>query len=356
MGAKRILLLNPQAELASYLSRVDDLQVAWMASRERLDHFRQLGIQGAGYTYGSDRSKLDPRAITNLLRVLQRERPHLVFAPTGRPLAHVVQASLWLSPRPRIVAFRGITSPLHRFDPAEWLTYLNPCIDGYACESQAVRDVLLRSRVAASKCAVVYNFVQPAFAQGATRAALAEFEIPADAFVVGMVANMRRVKGADILLEAALGLARSADVFWLLIGGVRDRRVKRQLQDKRLRPQVRAVGFRTDATQLMSTLDLFAMPSRQEALCRALLEAMTRGVCPVVSDAGGLPEAVRHGVDGLVVPRNDPQALARAVEKLRGCPESVRKYGQSSAERCRTTFTSDQWCQRLLALFRQVLD
>lgn len=355
MGAKRILLLNPQAELASCLSRVDDLQVAWMASRERLGQFRQLGIQGVGYEYGSDRSKVDPREVGRVVNALRHERSQLIFAPTSRPLAHAVQASVWISPRPQIVAFRGITSPLHRYDPAEWLTYLNPRIDGYACESQAVRDVLLRSGVAADKCAVVYNFVPPPLGPGATRAALEGFQIPTDAFVVGMVANMRRVKGADILLEAAGRLADSSNVFWLLIGNVRDRRVRRQLRDPKLRRQVRAVGFRGDATQLMSALDLFAMPSRQEALCRALLEAMGRGVCPVVSDAGGLPEAVRHGVDGLVVPRNDPRALALAIEKLQGSPDLVRQFGGSAAERCRTTFTAEQWCQRLLGLFRQVL-
>lgn len=356
MGAKRILLLNPQAELARCLSRVDDLQVAWMASRETLDYFHQLGIQGVGYEYGSDRSKVDPREIGKVVSVLRRERSHLLFAPTSRPLAHAVQASLLILRRPRIVAFRGITSPLHRYDPAEWLTYLSPRIDAYACESQAVREVLLRSGVAAGKCAVVYNFVPPPVGPGATRAALEEFEIPQDAFVVGMVANMRRVKGADILLEAARQLAASSDIFWLLIGNIRDRRVWRQLKDPQLRRQVRAVGFRNDATQLMSGLDLFAMPSRQEALCRALLEAMGRGVCPVVSDAGGLPEAVRHGVDGLVVPRNDPRALALAIEKLRGSPDLIRQFGESAAERCQTTFTADQWCQRLLGLFRQVLE
>ena len=355
MGAKRILLLNPQAELASFLSTFDDLQVAWLASRERLDQLCQLGIQGTGYEYDSNRPKVDPRGINKVLHALRRERPHLLFAPTSRPLAHAVQASFGISPRPRIVAFRGITSPLHRFDPAEWLTYLNPRVDGYACESQAVCDVLLGSGVSASKCAVIYNFVPPPFGPGATRAALAEFEIPAEAFVVGMVANMRRVKGADILLEAALRLADSKNVFWLLIGDVRDRRVRRLLQGERLRSRVRALGFRSDATHLMSSLDLFVMPSRKEALCRALLEAMSRGVCPVVSDAGGLPEAVRHGVDGLVVPRNDPQALALAVEQLQGSPDLIRQFGQSSAERCRGTFSADRWCARLLELFRRIL-
>ena len=326
-----------------------------MASRERLDQFRQLGIQGTGFEYDSDCSKINPREIGQVVSALRRERSQLIFAPTSRPLAHAVQASLWLTPRPRIVAFRGITSPLHRYDPAEWLTYLNPRVAGYACESQAVRNAMLRSGVAASKCAVVYNFVPPPLVPGATRAALAEFEIPEDAFVIGMVANMRRVKGADILLEAAKRLAGSSNVFWLLIGSIRDQRVRRMLQDRQLRCRVRTLGFRTDATQLMSALDVFAMPSRQEALCRALLEAMSRGVCPVVSDAGGLPEAVRHGVDGLVVPRNDPQALAMGVEDLPRCPDSLGQFGKSAAERCSTTFTADQWCQRLLELFRQVL-
>jgi len=174
--------------------------------------------------------------------------------------------------------------------------------------------------------------------------------------VVGTVAAIRRVKGTDLLLEAAIECADLDDTYWLLIGPVRDRKVSRLAKDRRIRDRVRRLGYRPDAPSLISGADLFVMPSRREALCRALLEAMAQGVCPVVSDAGGMKEVVRNGVDGLIVPRGDVGALARAVRDLHADRELVRAFSDSARQRVIEDFNPARVAERTMELYRRVMD
>ncbi len=174
----------------------------------------------------------------------------------------------------------------------------------------------IRSGIAADRCWTVYNTLYSSVDRRPGRPALAQFDIPPDTFVVATVGTFRRVKGADLLLKAATECANLSDIYWLLIGKTIDPEIHRLAADPRIRDRVRLVGHRPDAAELVSGADLFVMPSRAEALCQALLEAMHQGVCPVVSDAGGMKEVVRHGVDGLVVAQECVHQLANAVRRL----------------------------------------
>jgi glycosyltransferase involved in cell wall biosynthesis len=106
---------------------------------------------------------------------------------------------------------------------------------------------------------------------------------------------------------------------------------------------------------LIGAADLFVMPSRAEALCQALLEAMSHGICPIVSDAGGMKEVVRHGRDGLVVPTNDVAALARAIRELHGDSQRRECYGRSALNRFRGHYTAAHLAERVLAIYDRLL-
>jgi glycosyltransferase involved in cell wall biosynthesis len=163
------------------------------------------------------------------------------------------------------------------------------------------------------------------------------------------------VKGADVLLEAA---ARCGDIprFKLvLVGEVRDDRVAQLASRPELAGRVLLAGYRDDAAQLMAAADLFVMPSRAEALSVALLEAMSRGICPVVSDAGGMKEGVRNGVDGLVVPRENPAALAQALQDLAASPDVAARYGANARERVADTFSPLRVAERMAAIYGRLV-
>lgn len=350
----RVLLVNAKPTLADALDALGGIDVSLLWPRRH--HFQQVPppVRVAPQFYAGG-AKLNVRAIWQMRSILNELRPDVVHAFYGRALAHAVVAASTMHKRPRIVSFRGITSPLSRFDVGDWLSYRHPFIDAHACESAAVRESLVASGIESRRCWVTYNSMYNPPQRRPGRAGLVEFGIPAEAFVVGTVATMRRVKGIDLLLRAALRCADLRDIYWVLIGPTLDPEVRFLAADPDIRSRILLLGHRLDASELISGADVFVMSSRAEALCQALLEAMHQRVCPVVSDAGGMKEAVRHGQDGLVVPSENADALAQAIRYLYTNQHVVARYAASAYQRVASEFTPKRMAGRCLKLYAHVL-
>jgi glycosyltransferase involved in cell wall biosynthesis len=253
-----------------------------------------------------------------------------------------------------IVSYRGITSVPRRWNPDQWTTYLSPRIAAHGCESMAVADALVAAGVDRDRCHVVHNCVGSPPAPLSRDDARRKLGIDRDAIVVMMVANMRRVKGADLLLRAATECLHLPRLHCLLVGRVLDPEVERLARQSQLENRVTLTGYRADAAELLGGADMFVMPSRAEALSVALLEAMACGVCPVVSNAGGMKEAVRHEQDGLVVPSEDVAALASAISTLYDDRERRNSFGRSAHERAAAQFSARAMATRLSQVYRAV--
>lgn len=350
----RVLLVNAKPALADALVEIGNTHVSLLWPKRH--HFHGLPspkrVATRFYVGGG---KLNPRAAWQMRSCLVEVRPDVVHAFYGRAQAHVVLAATGMRTRPKIVSFRGISSPLARFDVGDWLSYKHPFIDAHACESAAVREALIASGVDAERCCVTYNSMYNTPRRRPGRQALSEFGVPADAFVIGTIATMRRVKGVDLLLRAALRCTDLRDVFWVLIGQALDPEIRFLAADPDIRDRVLLLGHRRDAAELISGADLFVMPSRAEALCQALLEAMHQGICPIVSDAGGMKEAVRHGQEGVVVPANNVDAIAQAIRYLHTNRHVAAQYAAAAHQRVADQFTPHHMAARCLALYGRVL-
>jgi glycosyltransferase involved in cell wall biosynthesis len=99
-------------------------------------------------------------------------------------------------------------------------------------------------------------------------------------------------------------------------------------------------------------MDVFALASRSEGMPGALVEAMGAGLPVVATNVGGIPEVVTDGVDGLLVPPSDPQALARAIETALGRPE----LGRAAAQTAQTRFSLATMIDGYERSFRRVLE
>ena len=302
------------------------------------------------------RAKTNPRAIWQMRRLIVTWRPDIVHAFSPRALAAAVLATVLLPRPPAIMSFRGISSPPRWHDLADRFSFLSPRVGSHACESEAVAAGLVQAGIARGSCHVVYNCVAPAAVGGRDRReARAALGLPADAFVVGSIASVRPVKGIDILLRAALECLELPDLRVVIIGHVKDAAVERLARDPRWQGRLTLPGFVPGAGGLAGAFDIFAMPSRAEGLCRALLEAMSQGICPVVSDAGGMKEVVRDGRDGLVVPRGDVLALAAAIQHLHARPALIHAYGAEARERVAAMCSPAAMAERVERAYRHVL-
>jgi glycosyltransferase involved in cell wall biosynthesis len=350
----KVLLVNAKPTLADALAACADVEVGLLWPRQH-DFARVPPPTRVTPQYYDGGTKMNLRAAWQLRKILRAQRPDIVHAFYGRALSHTVLGAQGLQRRPQIVSFRGIVSPLSRLDAGDWLSYRHPLVAAHACESDAVRDALIRSGIEEDRCWTTFNSMFNVPTRRPGRVGLAQFNIPADAFVVGTMAAMRPVKRIDLLLQAAIECADLRDTFWILFGDVLDDSIQTLVDDRRIRDRVRLVGHRADAAELISGADVFVMPSRAEALCQALLEAMYQGVCPVVTDAGGMKEVVRHRQDGLVVPTENAVALAAAIRTLHADRQLVKRISSSARERIADTFTPYKMAERTLAIYRQLL-
>jgi glycosyltransferase involved in cell wall biosynthesis len=97
---------------------------------------------------------------------------------------------------------------------------------------------------------------------------------------------------------------------------------------------------------------IVVVPSRGEGFGMVALEAAERGRAAIVSDAGGLPEIVADGETGVVVPRNDADALARAIVELAHDPDRVAALGAAARQRAVSEFSAEATADRLLEIYR----
>jgi len=104
----------------------------------------------------------------------------------------------------------------------------------------------------------------------------------------------------------------------------------------------------------LGALDLFVLPSHQEAMPLSLLEAMMAGLPILATRVGGVPEALREG-SGLLVEPGRPADLARAVAGLMADPHTARRLGDEARRVALSRFTSDRMARDVEALYRAVL-
>jgi glycosyltransferase involved in cell wall biosynthesis len=183
------------------------------------------------------------------------------------------------------------------------------------------------------------------------------FDVPAGAPVVGTVAVLRRQKRLDLWLEAARRmLAERRETCFLVVG---DGPVRGELEAEATRAgiagSVRFTGLQEDVQPFLDLMDVYLMSSEFEGLPLALLEAMASGVAPVVTAVGGIPEVVRDGADGVLVPFGDPAALAAATLSLLADAERRGSLAAAARRRVKERFGIARMARELEAIYARVL-
>lgn len=282
-------------------------------------------------------SRADRDATAQLGAAVDAFKPDIVHAFSNRSLACSLSA-LKKRPHPKLVAYRGTIGHVSLWDVGARRSYLNARVKAISCVANAVKEYLLSRGVPLEKLATIPKGHDPAWYEG-SRPIRESLGLDADAFVIGCVANMRKVKGIPVLLEAVARLRVTQRVQVALVGEVRHRAVQAVRKRAELNDKIVFTGYRADAARLARVFDVFVMPSlEREGLPKAVVEAMIQGVPVVVSDAGGLPELVVHGESGLLFPAGKAAPLCAALEKMIRDVELRRRLGVGAQRRIESAF------------------
>jgi glycosyltransferase involved in cell wall biosynthesis len=169
--------------------------------------------------------------------------------------------------------------------------------------------------------------------------------------------RLEEQKGHDVLLDALVPLLRIGLDFTLAVAGDGSRRgwLEQRALSLGLSPRVQFVGQLDDVGGLLAAADGVILPSRWEGLPLVLLEAMARGRPIVATAVGGVADAIEDGVTGTLVPANDVDALAAALEALHRRADRAWRLGHAAAELARARFSWHAVVDEFESVYDEVL-
>jgi glycosyltransferase involved in cell wall biosynthesis len=261
--------------------------------------------------------------VLRLARALRRANVDVVHTNTLRAHLYGTLAAAMIG-KPVVWHVRDI---LHRRWQSMLFRVLGPRAAAIVAVSEASARSLNPNGPRLPNVRVVYNTIDLSRAKtsGPKRLAEVRSELGVeDAFpIVAILGQVIPWKGhADFVEAAALVRDRFPNAAFLVVGdSLLNSSAFKQALAARMRAldlerTVRFVGFRNDVPDVLSQLTAMVSASWAEPFGRTVMEAMALGVPVVATDAGGTPELIRNGENGLLVPPHDPAALARAIIRL----------------------------------------
>lgn len=177
---------------------------------------------------------------------------------------------------------------------------------------------------------------------------------PAD-LLVGGVGRLEPVKGFTYFVDAARRVLEAVPEARFVLAGQGSLDAQLREQAGPLDGRFQFLGLRNDVPDVMAALDVFVLPSLNEGMGRVLLEAGAAGVARVAARVGGVPDIVRHGETGLLVPPRDAEAVAQAVVALAHDPARRKRLGEAARAHVVPEFGLDRMVMRIEALYEDVI-
>ncbi|MDB4891755.1 MAG: glycosyl transferase, group 1 [Gemmatimonadetes bacterium] len=225
---------------------------------------------------------------------------------------------------------------------------------------QVGKSLVAVERVARERVVVVPNFVDDDAFHAASPEVLGglrrDLDVPADALVVGIVARLSPIKDHRSLIKAVALLAPDFPKLVLVLIGSGPNRAELEAfaAAEGVTSIVRFAGQREPPPNLHSLFDVSVLCSLSEGFPNSVVEAMAAGRPVVGTTVGGVPDAVRNGENGILVPVQDPPALAAALAPLLRDSELRRRMGEAGRRIAREEFSASTVLPRLAALYREL--
>lgn len=304
------------------------------------------------------RSRWDVRAAGRLAQLVRQGRFELLHAHTPRSLLVAAIAAWRLKTR----LVYHVHSPAMRDSVRRWQNRFNAWVErvgllgasGVIAVSHSVAGQMAKWGLRRPKLCVVPN--------GVPIRPLRRWSQPAGRpWVLGTVALFRPRKGLETLLEAIARLrGQGRRVLLRAVGpfesAEHERHISGLVRQLNIQSQIEWTGFTRDVEAELGRMDLFVLPSLfGEGLPMVVLEAMAVGLPAVATRVEGIPEAIRHEQDGLIVEPGNSLALAAAIDRVVSGRVDAQQMRTSAWHRQRELFSDKSMAAGVAALYDRVL-
>jgi len=225
--------------------------------------------------------------------------------------------------------------------------------------SNGIRQVLLDEGISPERITCVHSAVDVEkyrFKRDRERLAR-EFDVPVTSPLIGVIAQLIPRKGHRYVLEI---LPRLVSLFpelkIIFFGkGPLEGELREYIRQQKLDNYVQLAGFRDDMPQILPCLDLVVHPALMEGLGVSLLQAAASRVPIVASRAGGIPEIVRHGVNGYLTSPGNSSELANAIIDILSSPDKAAQMGKEGFDLVQREFSIDSMVEGNIKVYEQIM-
>ena len=264
---------------------------------------------------------VDLVAAYRLGKLMKTHASNVCVVAASRHLSIAILARRFFLPDLAVVFYQQLHASRRKKDPFHNWVYRN--LDGAVViterlkDSLAERTVLPREKIRVIPYGIDVDAFDPAIHN--KRENRKKFDLPEDAFLVGLVGRIEETKGQAVAIEAFAksGLRNSL----LVICGAEQEKgylehLRQRTDELKMEESVRFLTFTTEIPALMNAFDLSLLPSLGETFGLVVIEAMAAGIPVIGTDAEGVPEIIDHERNGMLVPPGDVEALANAMRHL----------------------------------------
>jgi len=302
-----------------------------------------------------------PRLVWRLRKVIQKERPDIVFSMLWRSnLISFLADKAIRGIQPRLVL--SIRNDLRAYSKFALLTikYIYSWADIVVVNSEGVgEEVIENTAIPSSSIRVIPNGVDITYVK-----ALAAAPVRHDWFGKGVpvlisVASLNRKKGYPYLIKAFNLVNKAIPCYLLILGDGPERRSLEKLAfDLGIRKRVAFLGFQSNPFKYMARATLFVLASLWEGLPNVVLEAMSIGTPVVATEVpcGGTAEIIEDGVNGFLVPVADPETLAGKIVELLKRPELRGKFSEEGMKTVGEKFSVENMVREFEQVFLEVVN
>lgn len=304
---------RPEAEIFIGLKKKGfDITICTYPDAEYIDRFKEHGIR---VLTNHPTKKYDRKFIQELKEELKTGRYDILQLYNNKAISNGVRAAR--NRDVKVVIYRGASSNMSWLNPINYLKFFHPRVDYVVCNSEEIRQKFLNVPFyREDKAITILKGHQTSWYAGTkTHDIREELGIDKDDLLLVNVANNRKFKAIPDLMKAMAYILKDAKISLLIIGRKMDTPLLKNLRLKSGNAdKIHFLGYRKDAINIVNASDIFVLPSiGGESLTKSVVEAMSLGVVPMISDIEGNRPLVDDGVNGFVFKKANPKDLADKI-------------------------------------------
>lgn len=186
-----------------------------------------------------------------------------------------------------------------------------------------------------------------------------KYNISKDEHVIAIIARLEKIKGQDYFIDAAKKIIDTGkfDVKFLIAGtGSEEERLKEKVKSIGLEEKIIFTGFVENISQILNIVDIQVNSSYgTEATSLSLLEGMSLGIPAIVTNYGGNTGVIQDGINGMVIPIKNANALAEKIEYLLTNKNAYNEMKDGALKIYKEKFTADLYANNIQNYYKKIL-